>query len=292
MKIFDASSSRREAIHRMHAQLPPVQLITLRESLQRVATCKTRAPCALLDGGTGFTGTDVAHVWLSSVCMYWGAEFQVSLQPTMRFGCDSGSVQQSFLRRENPDLPLLFRDMSELHLRRAFDLISESYQSIPPVGIFLAGWVCRDWSTLSSNRTHSAGCAETGDGQTGMTWTYLQQYIGTHKPPILVMENVPNIERTSSDSSRLSDIDYVLKTVSDSGYSVRRQLIDAANHGSVQRRKRIYIVGIRGAIVVILWGSLQSLPLSHNSLPPSPLPLYHPTHLPPNPTYPLPPTLY
>ena len=135
----------------------------------------------------------------------------------------------------------VFRDMSELHLRRAFDLISESYQSIPPVGIFLAGWVCRDWSTLSSNRTHSAGCAETGDGQTGMTWTYLQQYIGTHKPPILVMENVPNIERTSSDLSRLSDIDYVLKTVSDSGYSVRRQLIDAANHGSVQRRKRIYI---------------------------------------------------
>lgn len=61
------------------------------------------------------------------------------------------------------------------------------------------------------------------------------------KPKAFIVENVSGMVR--SNYKHL--LDHQLKVFSDAGYNVKYQVLNAANYGVAQERKRIFIVGIR-----------------------------------------------
>ena len=72
----------------------------------------------------------------------------------------------------------------------------------------------------------------------------LLRIIKNKNPQAFLLENVPGL--TTHDGGKTFDI--ILKSLDEIGYKVFHQILDAADFGVPQQRKRIYIVGFRKEI--------------------------------------------
>lgn len=112
---------------------------------------------------------------------------------------------------------------------------------IPECDLLTAGFPCQDYSVATTLR-RSGGI----EGKKGVLWWQIYRVIAeSAKPPqCLFLENVDRL-LTSPASQRGRDFGIILASLADLGYAVEWRVINAAEYGMPQRRRRVYIVAFR-----------------------------------------------
>lgn len=120
-----------------------------------------------------------------------------------------------------------------------FDVLTKDFDSIPDHDLLVGGFPCQDYSVATTLR-NSKGL----EGKKGMLWFYISEILkrkGKNKPKYLFLENVDRLLISPSrDKGR--DFSIILNNLYSLGYAVEWRVINAAEYGMPQRRKRIFIL--------------------------------------------------
>lgn len=114
------------------------------------------------------------------------------------------------------------------------DITKIKEQDIPAFDILTAGFPCQPFSTIGKRE----GFAHKTQG----TLFYdVARIIAHHKPRAILLENVPGL--MTHDNGKT--ITTIFETLMNLGYDLWYKILDAADFGLPQKRKRIYIVGLK-----------------------------------------------
>ena len=105
---------------------------------------------------------------------------------------------------------------------------------IPDIDLLVGGFPCQDYSVAT---VKSKGI----EGIKGVLWWEIVRMIEIKKPSLLFFENVDRLLK-SPKNQKGRDFLIMLKALDQLGYSVEWRVINAADYGNAQRRKRIYII--------------------------------------------------
>lgn len=109
---------------------------------------------------------------------------------------------------------------------------------IPDGDLLVGGFPCQDYS-VAATLNRSGGI----EGKKGVLWWQIYRILNekSSKPNYLFLENVDRL-LNSPASQRGRDFAIILASLSDLGYTVEWRIINAAEYGMPQRRRRTYIV--------------------------------------------------
>lgn len=124
------------------------------------------------------------------------------------------------------------------------DLINEDIslvnkKTIPNHTLLVGGFPCQDYSVAHSLK-HEKGI----EGKKGVLWWQIYEVLLKKKPPFVLLENVDRLLKSPS-KQRGRDFGIILKSFDIAGYFVQWRVINAADYGMPQRRRRIYIFASR-----------------------------------------------
>lgn len=120
------------------------------------------------------------------------------------------------------------------------DISTVPVEEIPDADLLCGGFPCQDYS-VATTLHNSKGI----EGKKGVLWWQIQRILrdkGDKAPKYLVLENVDRL-LGSPASQRGRDFAIILASLADLGYYVEWRVINAAEYGMPQRRRRTYIVG-------------------------------------------------
>ncbi len=117
------------------------------------------------------------------------------------------------------------------------DINTVDVTNIPAADLLVGGFPCQDYSVATTLK-NSGGI----EGKKGVLWWQIHRILSTHKTPpkYLMLENVDRL-LGSPANQRGRDFAIILASLSDLGYTVEWRVINAAEYGMPQRRKRTYI---------------------------------------------------
>lgn len=110
---------------------------------------------------------------------------------------------------------------------------------IPNHNLLVGGFPCQDYS-VARPRPGATGLA----GKKGELWWEIQDTIQKKQPPFVLLENVDRLLKSPA-AQRGRDFGVMLACFAHLGYSVEWRVINGADYGSVQRRRRIFIFAYR-----------------------------------------------
>lgn len=114
--------------------------------------------------------------------------------------------------------------------------------AIPDHDLLVGGFPCQDYSVAAS-LSRSGGI----EGKKGVLWWQIYRILnekGDKRPNYIFLENVDRL-LNSPAIQRGRDFAIILASLADLGYIVEWRVINAADYGMPQRRRRTYIVGYR-----------------------------------------------
>lgn len=117
-------------------------------------------------------------------------------------------------------------------------VIENNFESIPNHDLLVGGFPCQDYS-VASTLSRSGGI----EGKKGVLWWSIYNILdkkNKHKPKYLFLENVDRLLKSPA-KQRGRDFAIMLASLSDLGYAVEWRIINAAEYGFPQRRRRIFI---------------------------------------------------
>lgn len=106
---------------------------------------------------------------------------------------------------------------------------------IPDVQMVAGGFPCQDYSVAKP--LSQAGGIE---GKKGVLWWDIYRFLYLKKPQYVLLENVDRLLKSPA-SQRGRDFAIMLSCFADLGYSVEWRVVNSAEYGAPQRRKRVYI---------------------------------------------------
>ncbi|MCR9226354.1 MAG: DNA (cytosine-5-)-methyltransferase [Flavobacteriaceae bacterium] len=111
-------------------------------------------------------------------------------------------------------------------------------QDIPDHDILVGGFPCQDYSVATSLK-NSKGLI----GKKGVLWWSIHRILSEkkNKPKYLFLENVDRLLKSPSNQ-RGRDFSVMLRSLSDLGYAVEWRVINAAEYGMPQRRRRVFFL--------------------------------------------------
>lgn len=104
---------------------------------------------------------------------------------------------------------------------------------IPEYNLLVGGFPCQDYSVASTG-------AQGIEGRKGVLWWEIEKILRRNRPPFVLLENVDRLLK-SPVSQRGRDFGVMLACLRDLGYSVEWRVINAADYGFPQRRRRTFI---------------------------------------------------
>lgn len=107
--------------------------------------------------------------------------------------------------------------------------------SLPDFNLLVGGFPCQDYSVASSLAT-SKGL----EGKKGVLWWSIRDILEAKKPPFVLLENVDRLIKSPA-KQRGRDFGIILACFRDEGYTVEWRVINAADYGYQQRRRRTFI---------------------------------------------------
>ena len=119
------------------------------------------------------------------------------------------------------------------------DVNDVDISKMPDFHLLVGGFPCQDYSVASTSQ-NSKGLI----GKKGVLWWSIHKILRDkeNKPPYILLENVDRILK-SPTSQRGRDFAVIIKSLEELGYAVEWRVINAADYGMPQRRKRIFIIG-------------------------------------------------
>lgn len=121
------------------------------------------------------------------------------------------------------------------------DINKVPVEEIPDADLLVGGFPCQDYSVATTLK-NSGGI----EGKKGVLWWQIHRILKMHNNPprFLILENVDRL-LGSPASQRGRDFAIILASLSDLGYCVEWRVINAADYGMPQRRRRTYIFAFK-----------------------------------------------
>lgn len=124
---------------------------------------------------------------------------------------------------------------SERHVNEDISKINK--KDIPNHTLLVGGFPCQDYSVARS-LSKEKGI----QGKKGVLWWEIRDILEAKKPPFVLLENVDRLLKSPS-KQRGRDFGIMLRTMSDLSYGVEWRVINAAEYGHPQKRRRVFIFG-------------------------------------------------
>ena len=109
--------------------------------------------------------------------------------------------------------------------------------TIPDHNLLVGGFPCQDYSVA---RTGATGIT----GKKGVLWWDIKDTLKAKHPAFVLLENVDRLLKSPA-KQRGRDFGIMLACFNDLGYSVEWRVINAAEYGFAQRRRRVFIFACR-----------------------------------------------
>lgn len=127
-------------------------------------------------------------------------------------------------------------DVDEL---TGIDIAEVDKKKIPDHNLLVGGFPCQDYS-VARPLPGSKGL----EGKKGVLWWQIRDTLETKKTPFGLFENVDRLLKSPA-SQRGRDFGIMLACLADLGYSAEWRVINAAEYGAAQRRRRVFIFAYR-----------------------------------------------
>lgn len=116
-------------------------------------------------------------------------------------------------------------------------------KAIPTHDVLVGGFPCQDYSVAKP-----LSMADGIMGKKGVLWWQIERWVRHFKPKFLFLENVDRLLK-SPTSQRGRDFAVMLSCLALLGYEVEWRVINAADYGFPQKRRRVFIVGRHRGVV-------------------------------------------
>lgn len=121
------------------------------------------------------------------------------------------------------------------------DISKIDKNSIPDHDLLTGGFPCQDYSVARSLQNEKGI-----EGKKGVLWWQIRDILETKSPSFVLLENVDRLIKAPS-KQRGRDFGIILRCFDDLGYFVEYRVINAADYGMPQRRRRIYIFAYKAS---------------------------------------------
>lgn len=140
------------------------------------------------------------------------------------------SVLDSVLNYEisSETLPTIFKEVDALLGEGSLDLI-------------IGGPPCQAYSLVGRSRSETR---MVGD-QRNYLYTHYSEFLRRYQPKYFVFENVPGLLSAKDEDGTLH-FDNMRELFRECGYSIEFRILNAADYGVLQNRKRIILIGVKG----------------------------------------------
>lgn len=112
--------------------------------------------------------------------------------------------------------------------------IAKAKEMVPDHDLLVGGFPCQDYSIMKKN---SLGI----EGSKGVLWWQIDDIVDAKRPPYILLENVDRIVRSPAKQPG-RDFSIILRCLYEKGYAVEWRVINAADYGQAQRRRRTFIL--------------------------------------------------
>ena len=119
------------------------------------------------------------------------------------------------------------------------DISTMDKQAIPDHTLLVGGFPCQDYSVA-----HTLSSSHGIEGKKGVLWWQIRDTIIAKKPPFCIFENVDRLLKSPA-KQRGRDFGVILACLAQEGYSVEWRVVNAAQYGAAQRRRRRFIFAYR-----------------------------------------------
>ena len=118
------------------------------------------------------------------------------------------------------------------------DIVENDIDTIPEHDLLVGGFPCQDFSI--ANRSHNKGL----EGTKGKLWWSIYSILKKKRPNYILLENVDRLLRSPSKQIG-RDFAVILTCLNELGYAVEWRVINAADFGFPQRRRRVFILAYK-----------------------------------------------
>ena len=122
------------------------------------------------------------------------------------------------------------------------DVIENNFEVIPDHDLLVGGFPCQDYSVATTLK-NSKGLI----GKKGVLWWSIEAILrrkAENRPQYLMLENVDRLLKSPS-KQRGRDFAVMLASLNNLGYAVEWRVINAAEYGMPQRRRRVFFLAYR-----------------------------------------------
>jgi DNA (cytosine-5)-methyltransferase 1 len=127
--------------------------------------------------------------------------------------------------------------------------INTVLDQVPEHDLLVGGFPCQDYS-VAKTLSQAAGI----EGKKGVLWWAIYQILEDRRPRFVFLENVDRLLKSPA-TQRGRDFAIILACLSDLGYQVEWRVVNAADYGFPQRRRRVFIVAEHLGDRPPTWGS-------------------------------------
>lgn len=126
---------------------------------------------------------------------------------------------------------------SNVDISEVLDEFEDGGTEIPDHELLVGGFPCQDYS-VAKVLAQAKGLR----GNKGVLWWEIERLLRRKRPPMILLENVDRLLKSPANQ-RGRDFAVMLASLNDLGYVAEWRVVNAADYGFPQRRRRVFIVG-------------------------------------------------
>ena len=123
------------------------------------------------------------------------------------------------------------------------DIGTMDKSAIPDHTLLVGGFPCQDYSVA-----HTLASSKGIEGKKGVLWWQIRDILIAKKSPFCLLENVDRLLKSPA-KQRGRDFGVILACFAEQGYDVEWRVVNAAQYGAAQRRRRTFIFAYRNDTV-------------------------------------------
>ncbi len=124
-------------------------------------------------------------------------------------------------------------------IEAVLDQYEAGEREIPDFDMLVGGHPCQSFSVAAT-----APMAKGIEGDKGLLWWSIRRMMALKRPKYVILENVDRMLK-SPTASRGRDFAIMLANYADLGYDAEWMVVNAADYGFPQRRRRVYVLATR-----------------------------------------------
>ena len=122
-------------------------------------------------------------------------------------------------------------------IRLVLDKVEREEAALPEHDLLVGGFPCQDYS-VARTLNQAAGLV----GKKGVLWWEIYRLLRLRQPRFILLENVDRLLKSPA-TQRGRDFAVMLACLAGLGYTIEWRVVNAADYGFPQRRRRVFIVG-------------------------------------------------